>query len=327
MLRKTGLLLLCLSVLVASSTSAAAPYCAPGQEPEFVLGFAFTKSQLGEIMGDPLECEHANPENGDTLQQTSTGLSFYRKSTNTPTFTDGWRHWGWTAAGMVFWTGDSIDPPPGSEPAAPIPTPTRVPVNPDAPVADLALPFALGDVSIDGGEFVSPFGLVRKSQDRAEIGHGGIDIPLTFEAPIYAVAAGTIVSVEPSVDFRPGSVVSLLIQPGSRDGEGWLFLYEHIDMEPGIQAGFTVARGQLIARNAVATGVSNNHLELTDSFNEYRFYRDKTCWVDRLEAGDRSALVDLFENTIRVSEGFIRGWLTATDGDRYPYRALLDPVL
>ena len=35
-----------------------------------------------------IECTHGNPANGDTLQQTSTGLSFYRRSTNTPTFTD-----------------------------------------------------------------------------------------------------------------------------------------------------------------------------------------------------------------------------------------------
>ncbi len=89
----------------------AVPYCAAGQEPAFVFGFAFLKSLLGDTMGDPLECEHANPENGDTLQQTTTGLSFYRKSTNTPTFTDGWNHWAWTVDGLVTWTGHAIDPP------------------------------------------------------------------------------------------------------------------------------------------------------------------------------------------------------------------------
>ena len=97
--------------LTPTPTSTAAPFCAPGQEPEFVFGFAFLKSLLGDIMGEPLECEHANPENGDTLQQTTTGLSFYRKSTNTPTFTDGWNHWAWTIDGLVTWTGDAIDPP------------------------------------------------------------------------------------------------------------------------------------------------------------------------------------------------------------------------
>jgi len=102
------------AVVIAVMTTnpvGAAAYCAPGQDPEFVLGFAFMKAQLGDVMGDPLECEHANPENGDTLQQTSTGLAFYRKSTNTPTFTDGWTHWAWTATGLVTWTGARIDPP------------------------------------------------------------------------------------------------------------------------------------------------------------------------------------------------------------------------
>lgn len=62
-------------------------------------------------MGEPLECEHGNPDNGDTLQQTTTGLAFYRQYTSTPTFTNGWDHWAWTASGLVYWVGNSIDPP------------------------------------------------------------------------------------------------------------------------------------------------------------------------------------------------------------------------
>jgi hypothetical protein len=45
------------------------------------------------------------------LQETSTGLAFYRASTNTPTFTDGFQHWALTAFGLVNWTGAAIDPP------------------------------------------------------------------------------------------------------------------------------------------------------------------------------------------------------------------------
>jgi hypothetical protein len=84
---------LALLLLTVATAGAAAPHCAPGQEPQFVLGFAFMKSQLGDVMGEPLECEHPNPDNGDSLQQTATGLAFYRLATNTPTFTDGWNHW------------------------------------------------------------------------------------------------------------------------------------------------------------------------------------------------------------------------------------------
>ena len=87
------------------------PFCQPGQSSAFQFGFAALKEQLGDIMGQPIECEHTNPENGDSIQNTTTGLSFYRKRTNTPTFTNGYEHWGLTSSGLVFWTGDSIDPP------------------------------------------------------------------------------------------------------------------------------------------------------------------------------------------------------------------------
>jgi O-glycosyl hydrolase len=86
-------------------------YCPDGQAPRFVAGFLALRDAIGEGMGQPLECEHANPENGDALQKTTTGLAFYRKSTNTPTFTNGWDHWALTPDGLVYWTGESIDPP------------------------------------------------------------------------------------------------------------------------------------------------------------------------------------------------------------------------
>ncbi len=87
------------------------PYCGPGQVPEFVFGFAALADALGATMGEPTECQHTDPGSGDALQQTTTGLSFYRASTNTPTFTNGAEHWALTANGLVYWTGDSIDPP------------------------------------------------------------------------------------------------------------------------------------------------------------------------------------------------------------------------
>ena len=102
-------------VLAASAQST--PYCQPDQAPEFGSGSAALKAELGETMGDALECEHANPENGDVLQQTSTGLSFFRQSTGTPTFTNGWDHWALTPGGVVYWTSDSIDPPAAVPPA------------------------------------------------------------------------------------------------------------------------------------------------------------------------------------------------------------------
>jgi S1-C subfamily serine protease len=132
-------------VLLLTVTSRPAPllaapdFCAPGETASFSFGFAHLKELLGQTMGQPIECEHANPDNGDTLQQTSTGLSFYRKATNTPTFTDGWNHWAWTFRGLVYWTGSDIDPPGTATAAEPIEsTPTTTTIDAGAPVLSVA---------------------------------------------------------------------------------------------------------------------------------------------------------------------------------------------
>ena len=100
----------------AQPTAAPTPmptYCPAGRQPSFELGMAALKQQLGDTMGAPLECEHPSSANGDTVQQTTTGLATYRRATNTVTFTDGWRHWALTARGLVSWQGADADPPPG----------------------------------------------------------------------------------------------------------------------------------------------------------------------------------------------------------------------
>ncbi len=83
-----------------------APHCPPGKQVQFVLGFAELKRELGDIMGDPVECEHVNPENGDTVQQTTSGLAVFRKRDGQLAFTDGWQHWARTPDGIATWTGD-----------------------------------------------------------------------------------------------------------------------------------------------------------------------------------------------------------------------------
>jgi len=103
----------------SGSTTPAAARCAPGQTPVFSLGFAGLKTQLGDVLGDPTTCEFADPNgSGDMLQQTTNGLAFWRKSSNTPTFTNGSLHWALTPAGWVQWTGASIDPPTAAAPAS-----------------------------------------------------------------------------------------------------------------------------------------------------------------------------------------------------------------
>ena len=97
---------------VTSTAARPARGCGPGVAPHFVFGFADLKAQLGDAMGDPISCEFPDPNGtGDVHQQTTRGLAFWRKSTNTPTFTNGFEHWGHTPAGWVSWQGASIDPP------------------------------------------------------------------------------------------------------------------------------------------------------------------------------------------------------------------------
>ena len=82
------LLALVLFLGLATGLSQAATFCSPGQQPHFSHGFAFLKSQLGEIMGQPVACERYDAA-GNASQQTTTGQAFYDKETNTPMFTAG----------------------------------------------------------------------------------------------------------------------------------------------------------------------------------------------------------------------------------------------
>ncbi len=92
--------ILALLLLGFSGVARAQEFCPPGQSPQFIYGFALLKSQLGEVMGQPVECEHYDGA-GNAAQQTTTGQAFYRRETNTPTFTSGGQTWTWTAQGLI----------------------------------------------------------------------------------------------------------------------------------------------------------------------------------------------------------------------------------
>jgi hypothetical protein len=99
------------------ATTVSGNRCGPGQRPAFSLGFGRLKAELGDTLGTPTTCEFADPNgSGDVLQQTTRGLAFWRKKSNTPTFTNGNDHWALTTAGWVTWTGSSIDPPAAATP-------------------------------------------------------------------------------------------------------------------------------------------------------------------------------------------------------------------
>ncbi len=89
----------------ASASAQVAPYCQADEAPQFRLGLAHLKAQVGLEMGEPIECEHADTESGDVLQQTTTGLAIHFSTSDMPTFTTGHDHWALTPGGIAHWTG------------------------------------------------------------------------------------------------------------------------------------------------------------------------------------------------------------------------------
>ena len=193
------------------------------------------------------------------------------------------------------------------------------PAGPAEPPSDLALPFRVEDIAGEDG-FISPFGIVRHSRDSGH-GHGGIDIPLKRDAPIFAVADGTILSAKESTDGAGGFDVTLLVS-GS-DGEGWGFLYEHVTLRPGIKVGDNVIKRQMIGTNGLSTDRRNNHFELSSLFNDFRFRSDHRCWVEYLDPPSKDPLLGYFnsqETQVRVSAL----WETASEEGVSAYQGLLD---
>ncbi|HEV7663378.1 MAG TPA: hypothetical protein VGQ62_07570 [Chloroflexota bacterium] len=96
---------------LAAGARGESPFCAPGQVPAFPPEGLALQVELGETMGVPIECPHADLVTRDSIQATTTGLSFFRSTTNTPTFTNGQQHWALTPAGVLAWAGAGSDPP------------------------------------------------------------------------------------------------------------------------------------------------------------------------------------------------------------------------
>src|SRR5687767_5178480 len=77
------------AVLLLAVASARAPGISAGSDCVFTLGFQALKEQIPYIVGDCIENEWHNPENGDGLQRTTGGLLVWRKADNWTAFTDG----------------------------------------------------------------------------------------------------------------------------------------------------------------------------------------------------------------------------------------------
>lgn len=136
------LAVLLLALLPGPASAQGAPNCRPGQLPSFVQ-FEELKSWLGEQMGEAVECEWLDPDTGDTLQLTGTGLARWRVGSGVATFTNGGQRWAVVAAGLVTWWGELEDPPEDAEAAERLPARVETPPEPwevraHQPVANVA---------------------------------------------------------------------------------------------------------------------------------------------------------------------------------------------
>ena len=142
--------------LAGKASAQSTTQCAAGQAPRFVDGFAELHDRLGDAMGTARTCESSDPMGtGDVHQTTTNGLAFWRKSTNTPTFTNGYEHWALTTEGLAHWIGSSVDPPGPAYASAPALSPSfRLPrsclEDPLAPGRRLLVPQELQQQLGDG---------------------------------------------------------------------------------------------------------------------------------------------------------------------------------
>ena len=120
-----------LSVLVVGGAPAAAqsaPNCAPDEEPVFAPEFLPLREHLGGLMGAPVECAAIDDE-GDLLQETTTGLAVYFTAAGVPAFTNGTEAWALTPDGLLYRAS------PGAEPVLVTPPAITPAVLPPAPPA------------------------------------------------------------------------------------------------------------------------------------------------------------------------------------------------
>jgi hypothetical protein len=120
--------------LLGSSASGAA--ACPTEEPvQFAPALVRLQSLVGEPMGAPRSCSFQDAD-GDTLQQTTTGLALYRPSTDLALFSNGQQFWTLTGGELQQWTGnwhEGFGPPPPA--GAPAPTRVALPPAPPQPLA------------------------------------------------------------------------------------------------------------------------------------------------------------------------------------------------
>ncbi|MBV9325379.1 MAG: hypothetical protein JO352_16525 [Chloroflexi bacterium] len=202
---------------------------------QFRLGFAQLKAQLGPIMGDPTEDEHGNPDNCDTQQQTTTGLAYWRCSSNMLTFAalpDGAMHWASapSGSGLVEWTGTQ-DPPPDALTVANAEAPTDAQDDPPLDTACIAAS-PLPATACAAGDTLAAQAAIQNSGDTVSV---DVNVP-----PAGAHLTADLVNLPADYDLylsdASGTVVDESMQEGTTPEHmdddlpaGTYYLYVHSD--------------------------------------------------------------------------------------------------
>lgn len=184
----------------------------------------------------------------------------------------------------------------------------------------LYLPFNLDDINLTQGD-LNPLGVVRFDQDQSDYGHSGIDIPLAQGSNIFASTNGQIVLLGTAGDPWGGMKIGHLIEP-TNDGEGWIFIYEHVTPLESLSIGDNVSQGDLIATKTAPNNFTA-HFQLSYHFNEYEYSKNIQCWPDYLQVDEKSKL-DAWWSTYSQSNSFHGDWSTNVEDGKYPFRGLLD---
>ncbi len=242
------------SAPAAEPAAAAADSSALSVSPAFLAGFALLKGQLGDQMGDPLEFEHGDSSECDTQQLTTTGLAYWRCSTNLTSFValpEGLQHWASTPAGLLAWNGEDVDPP-----------------------RDAALVASAGPSGVDGRIFAACVGSSEGVSPPCTLGDGATVLGylrasgmtdtyrFSLTSPATQVLA-TLTDLPADYDLyladATGGVLAESVQEGSAPEQvqvtadaGAYYLYVHVDAARAVDPD-NPYRLQLSLSSAVAT--------------------------------------------------------------------------
>jgi hypothetical protein len=174
---------LTLAVLLGGLVSVAAPPSGGAQEAcYFTLGFKALRDQIADRVGQCLENERFNLENGNAEQRTSGGLLVWRKADNWTAFTDGRTTWINGPQGLVsrpnagpLFPWEAAAPPAASPPPGPAPAPPPPPPPPPPPSAAPAPRSESGPIQKDPQEIILGLNDVGKEIYQSAANRGTAD--------------------------------------------------------------------------------------------------------------------------------------------------------